>query len=386
MPGKSAIIQLLYNLFNMGYNKEIMIRRFIQAVILIFFSEVAAFTTPEFEEHAPPSLADHLHLSRSQDPVDGGWLPNLTGLPNNEQVNLLNERVVNLVKNEEDKQCASVNANLRFLIFQHFLVYQAMANAQNTYFDDQTAHQWAHILAMILKESSGDSANITDMKGHSISTYKPETSLNQWREILTLAQQTCVQFNKQTNFGLTQTSADRLFNAFKLACDISYDTDFLEGKEGASTPRKVDLNTAIAIRRLIWFYQDFSQGRISQAQSRLHQINTSDPHFFAQYQAGLEMTILYCGTRFMYDESQRNKGLLKDAFASIAYCKLGNSNKGYGLQKIDQECFAQWVTLCPALNIDIALLTPLSYFATRGEKPVCEGTFKQLINKNPSTK
>ncbi|WP_131780942.1 hypothetical protein [Legionella gresilensis] len=363
-----------------------MIRRFIQAIIVIFFSEVTATTIPEFEEHAPASLADHLHLSSSNDPVDGGWLPNLTGLPVNEQVSLLNERVVDLVQNEKDKQCASINSNLRLLIFQHFLIYQYMANAQNTYFDEQTAYQWAHILAMILKESSGDSAGITDMNGHSISTYKAQTNLDQWRLILTLAKQRHIRFNYQTNFGLTQTSADRLFNAFQLGKNKSYDTAFLEGKEGASTPRKIDLNTAIAIRRLIWFYQDFAQGRISQANSRLHQMNISDPHFMDQYQAGLEMAVVYCGTRFMFRESQLKKGLLKKAVASIAYCKLGNPKSGYGFHEIDQECFAQWVTLCPALNIDIALLTPLSYFATRGEKPVCEETFKQLINKNPVAK
>ncbi|WP_115304173.1 hypothetical protein [Legionella beliardensis] len=354
--------------------------------MLIFLSQLTFSTALAFEEYAPPSLADYLHLSHSKDPVDGGWLPNLTGLPDEEQISLLTDRVFYLVINEKDSQCSSISPNLRLLIFQHFVIHQYMANVQNIYFDEQAAHQWAHVLAMILKESSGDSTSITDMQGHSLSTYKAQTNLGNWKQILRLAKQKYIHFNYQTNFGLTQISADRLFDAFHLARNKFYDTAFLEGKEGAATPRKVDLNTAIAIRRLIWFYQDFAQGRISQAHGRLYQDDIMDPLFFAQYEAGLEKAVIYCGTRFMFQESQQKKGLLKKAVASIAYCKLGNSNMGYGFHEIDQECFAEWVTLCPALNIDIALLTPLSYFATRGEKPVCKETFKQLINENPVDK
>ncbi|WP_419419008.1 hypothetical protein ACNVED_10690 [Legionella sp. D16C41] len=361
-----------------------MIRRYILAVILIFLSKVTTSTAPKLEEYAPPSLADHVHLSLSKDPIDGGWLPDLLGLPNDEQLATSIKQANDVVREEQDKQCSAIDSNLRLLIFQHFIIQQYIANAQNIYFDEHIAQQWAHVLAMIVKESSGDSTSITDMKGHSLSTYNSETNLEHWRKILTLTKQKYIHFTYQTNFGLAQTSADRLFNAFRLAQNEFYDTALLEGKEGAATPRKVKLNTAIAIRRLIWFYQDFAQGRISQIDRRLHQSEINSPEFFFQYEKGLEKAVIYCGTRFMFLESQLKKGLLKDAVSSIAYCKLGNSSRGYGLHEMDQQCFAQWVTLCPALNIDIAILTPLNYFATRGEKPVCTETFKKLINKKSS--
>lgn len=360
-------------------------KMYIIAVMLFSLSEVIASTAPHFEENAPPSLADYLHMSRSKDPIDGGWLPNLTGLPSPTQVALLTQRAANVALQEKDKRCTSINLPLRMLIFQHFLIYQHMANAQNIYFDEQTAQYWAHVLAMILKESDGDSTSVTDMKGHSLS--RPPTSLVNWKKILNLPEQNRVHFDYQTNFGLTQTSADRLFAAFHLVQDQAYDTDFLEGKEGAETPRKINLNTAIAIRRLIWFYQDFAQGRVFQSDGRIYQNDINNPELVTKYQTGLEMALMYCGTRFMFNKNYYQNGqkmpALKNAMASIAYCKLGNSHSGYGVNEVDEECFAQWVTLCPALNIDIALLTPLSYFATRGEKPVCEDTFKLLINKKP---
>ena len=193
----------------------------------------------------------------------------------------------------------------------------------------------------------------------------------------------------QTNFGLTQTSADRLFNAFNLAKNQKNNTVFLQGKEGALTPGKKELNTAIAIRRLIWFYQDFAQGRISQSDARIHRRDITKPEFFERYQAGLKMALLYCGTHFMFRDgkSVNEKKLdldLQSAMASIAYCKFGNAQIGYGKNEFDNLCFASWVTLCPALNIDIATLTPLSYFATRKTSPVCEDTFRALLIKKPN--
>ncbi|MBA3536692.1 MAG: hypothetical protein H0T84_08805 [Tatlockia sp.] len=85
----------------------------------------------------------------------------------------------------------------------------------------------------------------------------------------------------------------------------------------------------------------------------------------------------------MFESGPNHPERLKNALGSIAYCKLGNAKSGYGKNEFDEKCFAEWVTLCPGLNIDIALLTPLSYFATRNEKPVCEETFKRLLIKRP---
>lgn len=359
------------------------IKRQFKIVMIISLASLMAIASPNLEENAPPSLADHIHLSRSKDHVDGGWLANLTGLPNKSQVELLTKHVKKIMLEETDNRCNAINPRLRLMVFQHFAMYQHIANAQNIYFDKNIAHTWAHFLAMILKESSGDSTSVTDMSGHSVSTYESQTDLQNWKNILSSTVQKKIEWNYQTNFGLTQTSADRLYVAFHVAQNQGYDTEFLEGKEGASTPRKIPLNTAIAIRRLIWFYQDFAEGRISQSQGRIHQQNINKPEFSNQYHEGLKMALLYCGTRFMFHEKNQsgaeNEPAFENAMASIAFCKLGNSQTGYGRNEFDERCFAEWVTLCPALNIDIAILTPLSYFATRGEKPVCEDTFKRLI-------
>jgi len=361
--------------------------KFSSLCILVLASSIANAAN-YFDETSPSSFADHIPMLHIENDVDHGWLASLSGLPNPDQVKTLIDRVLQIIKEEKNDQCNSVNVHLRMLIFQHFAIYQHMVNAQNVYFDEKIAHQWAHVLAMILKESSGDSTNITDMDGDTIATNRSNAELTHWREILNLTAQGPIRLNYQTNFGLTQTSADRLFDAFRLAKSQQYDTAYLEGKEGKLTPDIIKLNTAIAIRRLIWFYQDFAQGRVSESESRIPEHLISTPEFSERYDKGLNLALLYCGTRYMFrDKSIDGSGIemdkLRNAMKSIAYCKLGNSQSGYGINEMDEKCFAQWVTLCPALNIDIATLTPLSYFATRNTPPVCEETFKQLINKKP---
>jgi hypothetical protein len=237
-------------------------------------------------------------------------------------------------------------------------------------------------MAMTLKESDGDATNITDFEGDSFS---PSTNiisnLQRWRRILSLSAETRINLNFQTNFGLTQLSADRVFVAFKLARDQLHDTEYLEGLEGADTPHKIPLNSAIASRRLIWLYQDFAQGRIHQKDDRIHLRDSQKPENRERLDDGVEAAIRYCGTKYMFAEGEGDIEKLKEAMASIAYCKLGNAKNAY--HDVDEKCFAQIVTLCPALNIDIASITPLAYFATRDESPVCESTFKRLINKKP---
>ena len=339
-------------------------------------------TNSKLNDSAPPSLADHLHLSPSNDPVYKGWLADLTGLPDPASVNLLTTRVMEAMTADTDANCSAIPPKLREMVFQHFLIYQQMANAQGIYFNDQIAYQWAHVLAMVIKESSGDTTSISDMQGNSFSTYSPSTNLNRWQEILNLPKQSPIKMNNQTNFGLTQLSSDRLTNAFNLAKDQRYGTEFLEGIDGAATPRQTNLNTAIAIRRLIWFYQDFAQGRLSESDMRIHPQDIYNTDYSARYQTGLDLALMYCGTRFMFVEGAEKDSLqLQNAMASIAYCKLGNSYNGYGSNAIDEKCFAAWVTLCPNLNLDIATLTPLSYFQTRNTPAVCESTFKRLINQ-----
>ena len=349
-----------------------------------FLSRLVKITTTKFAEHAPPSLADHLHLRHSKDPVDKGWLPDLIGLPDPDQMIHLTESMIGTMAQEKEPECKAIDPKLKKLIFQHFSVYQHLVNAQGIYLNDNVAHQWAHVLGMILKESSGDTTNISDMTGRTISTYEPTTNLPQWQKILNVPKQSRIKINFQTNYGLAQLSSDRLVAAFQLAQDQGYSTEYLEGREGALSARKIKLNTAIAIRRLVWFYQDFAQGRLTQSDTRIRPENINKPEFSSRYEAGLNQALLYCGTPIVFLEGNGNdKKALEDAMASIAYCKLGNSQIGYGGNEMESTCFAAWITLCPALNVDIATLTPLSYFATRDQPAVCESTFKKMIIKKP---
>ncbi|KTC93398.1 hypothetical protein [Legionella cincinnatiensis] len=353
----------------------------------VFLSLLITLAYPIFGKDASQPVVSHSQLLGAKELVDSGWLPDIIGLPNEEQVENLTRHVANVMAEEQDKKCNAIDYNLRMVVFQNFVIYQHMANAQHHYFKEKMILKYAHVLAMILKESSGDPTNVTDMSGHSISTSKPNTNLQRWRNLLKLTMQNGIKFNYQTNFGLTQLSADRLFVAFKLAYG-GHNKDFLEGKYGEVTPERVVLNSSIAIRRLIWLYQDFAQGRLTQEDGRIHQEDIYKTEFNERYQNGLKMALLYCGTRFLFSVDNQyiwtnETSTFESAMASIAYCKLGNSQSGYGKYEIDEQCFAKWVTLCPALNINIALLTPLSYFQTRGNKPVCIDTFKRLLNKEP---
>ncbi len=319
--------------------------------------------------------------------VSSDWLPNIIGLPDEEQIESLTLNVSYVMAEEQDKECNKIDYNLRMVVFQNFVIYQHMFNAQDHYIVEEKLLKYAHVLGMVLAESSGDPTNVTDMTGRSISTYGAKTNLLRWQNLLEHTLQKGIKFNSQTNFGLTQLSADRLFVAFKLAQGY-HGKDFLEGKYGEATPNKKVLNTASAIRRLIWFYQDIAQGRLTQDDEPILQENIDKNEFNERYQKGLKMALLYCGTRLLFDKKGYNdwdnQNLnFEKAMASIAYCKLGNKQTGYGKNEIDQQCFAQWVTLCPALNLSIAFVTPVSYFQTRGYKPACVGTFMRLLNKKP---
>lgn len=334
------------------------------------------------ENYISSSLANHLHLLREKDPIDGGWLPDITGLPSVDEVDDMLDDVVAALHEDKDPKCRAIHPKLRMLFFEHFMVYQKMANAQDIYLSKDTAKHWAHLMAMTLKESDGDPTNITDFEGDSFSPSSNIISnLQRWRRILSLSAETRINLNFQTNFGLTQLSADRVFVAFKLASDERHDTEYLEGRYGADTPYKVPLNSAIAARRLIWLYQDFAQGRIHQKDDRIHLRDSQKPENSERLDDGVEAAIRYCGTKYMFAEGEGDIEKLKEAMASIAYCKLGNAKNAY--HDVDEKCFAQIVTLCPALNIDIAFITPLAYFATRDESPVCESTFMRLLNKKP---
>jgi len=353
--------------------------RFIKRLNVISFAALMVFAFPNYADNNSASMS-HRYSSKSNDNANKAWLPDLSVVPDKEQVEQFNKQIATFISEEKDRRCRKIDPQIRKMVFRHFLMNQYMANGQNIYFDEKIAHKWAQVLAMILKESSGDTTNITDMKGHSVTTYSAHTNLKNWNSLFNNAVQGRVKFNYQTNFGLTQLSADRLYVALNLAKNPGLDTQFLEGT------KNVDLNTAIAIRRLIWFYQYFSQGRVSQSTDRLSQKEITSPEYSERYQTGLQLALLHCGTHFLFHKKhstneKKELSELENTMAAIAYCKLGTSKGGYGKDEFDEKCFAEWVTFCPALNVDIALLTPLRYFETRKAKLVCENTFKRMLNK-----
>lgn len=366
-------------------------RQYVKIAVGVFLALSMMLVCPMFGEDTPQSAIGQSQLPKAKKPVANNWLPDIVGIPNEEQVESLTQHVADVMAEEQDPKCNKIDHNLKMLVFQNFVIYQHMANAQHIYFDEELVKKYAHILAMILKESSGDPTNITDMSGRSVSTSEADTNLHHWESLPQLTTQKGIKLNTQTNFGLTQLSVDRLFVAFKLAHGSNHNKDFLEGKYGDASPQIIPLDTAIAIRRMIWFYQGFAQGRLTQDDDPIAQGDISKPEFNERYHTGLKMALLYCGTRFFFNKDKHHVWVneyptFEKTMASIAYCKLGNVHAGYGKTRINGLCFAEWVTLCPALNMDIALMTPLSYFQTRNNKPVCIGTLNRLLNKKPQNK
>ena len=305
------------------------------------------------------------------------WRADLSGVPSRETIEKLSKNVDTIIKNDQDKVCMAINPRLRKMIFLHFAIYQYMTNQRNIYLNETNINRWAHVFAMLLKESSGDTTNITSMSGKTYTTYQPKSTLQRWRILGSLAKLKELRVDNQTNFGLTQLSVDRLFVTLKLALDPA----ILKGKESDK------INTAIAVRRLIWFYQDFAQGRLTQNSERIRESEKGNPEHFTRFAFGTSMALLLCGSNYMFYEGYYKKSNgaadLADAMSSIAYCTVGSSKRGYGYTANDIKCFAKWATLCPMLNFDIAMLTPLQYFATRNATPVCTGAFKALLIKKP---
>lgn len=333
--------------------------------------DLPAATEPAFE--AVPVDTDHGLTTDAMEPPPG--LADLDGLPQvPAQLGTADE--IRSAPGASDPTCKEIPAPLRAMAFRHFLNFQKMQNEQGRYFPPEAATRAAKALGMVLKESSGDPAAVADMKGKSKTTYKPETTVANWKALLTHKH---ITYNKQTNFGLLQMSMDRLVVAFKINSQLD---DFLPGEDAAST-------SALNTRRLLDFYQDFAQGRLEQGDTPIPAAALRDPKASPELKErarkGAAKALYHCGTRFLYKEGQQGaegQKALEDAMMSIAYCDPG-IDKPDTTSRAQLECFARWVTLCPALNLDIAINTPKEYFETRKAPPKCEATFRALITKKP---
>lgn len=334
-------------------------------------ADLPAATEPVLE--ATHEEGGHELLHEAMEPPSG--LADIEGLPE-VPAELGTAAEVRAAPGGSDPTCKDIPAPLRAMAFRHFQNFQKMQNEQGLYFPPEAAFRAAKALGMVLKESSGDPAAVADMRGKSKTTYKPETTVANWRALFTHKH---ITYNKQTNFGLLQMSMDRLVVGFKIQ---SRHDDFLPGDDAATT-------SALNTRRLLDFYQDFAQGRLEQGDSPIPQAALRDPKASPalkdRARRGAAKALYHCGTRFLYKEgSQGEEGqkALEDAMMSIAYCDPGIDKPDIS-SRAQLECFARWVTLCPALNLDIAINTPKEYFETRKAPPKCEATFRALIKKKP---
>ncbi|MDE2291333.1 MAG: hypothetical protein KGL53_04560, partial [Elusimicrobia bacterium] len=203
--------------------------------------------------------------------ADHHWLPDLQGLPQPPSEPPVADEVRQAAGGAE-AGCSALNPGLRAMVFRHFQNFQALENAQGVYLDAAAAERWAHVLAMILKESSGDPTDVTDMRGRESGTYRPMTSLARWKALFDHGN---LAYNRQTNYGLAQLSYDRL--STPLGAPETPALGFIGGGPDAAS-----LDTAHAARRLLWVYQDFAQGRVSPGDARIPAADRSKPEFAAR--------------------------------------------------------------------------------------------------------
>jgi hypothetical protein len=223
----------------------------------------------------------------------------------------------------EDSNCKKVPASLRNLYYSHF---EKLAEGKDIQFRNDLAKRMAKLLGKTLKESSGNSASVTDMKmrgsSNSVrvfftenSKYNVESSGHLKISLegrRTLLNQSGVTMDKQTNFGLLQMSADRLY-----------------------AQKNRDL------------YESFKEVILS----------------------GSSKGAAYCGS---YHVIRGTQSAIQAELETAASCDEGYTSKSGIL------CFGKMMTICPALNIQLGLNAPAAYFATRKAAPKCSAAFSFL--------
>lgn len=244
----------------------------------------------------------------------------------------------------DDKSCVKrLPANLRQLFFEHFRYY---VDHSKTKVGETEIARFAKVLGMAPLESSGATAAITDMSGtgsrttlrHFFSTDNPgrggssvmTSSIDSLEKLLAMTKETrtvngksvskTMKWNEETNFGLLQMSANRL-------------------------------------------YLDFGSDQDAVAKESLTSMK-------ALYVSHPEEVISRCGTAKMFAESAED---IRAAFDQLQSCEVGYKTKA------EVQCFGRWATLCPNYNITLALVAPKAYFATHRATPLCAKTFRKIL-------
>lgn len=228
----------------------------------------------------------------------------------------------------DDASCrARTTSNLRRLFFEHFRYY--VDHSKSVIRETEIA-RFAKVLGMAPYESSGASAAVTDMRyrgsnetlryfrGDNPTSHPGEpglhSSIGSINKLMKLA---TIKFDRQTNFGLLQMSADRL--AMNESGDL--------------------------------------------AEKMITDMKTL-------YQSHPEEVIERCGTRHMYKDGEE---AVRAAFDKMQTCTVGYTTK----EKV--QCFGRWASLCPNYNISLALIATPRYFATKHKASLCAKTFRKIL-------
>jgi hypothetical protein len=322
--------------------------------------------TAEVTTEAPPSAPAEAAPTATEPPPD---FPDLSGIPVAPIVaTLTTADEVRAAPGSDEPECkAKVDPALRAMVFRHYENFRDMLRSQGQALPDKAPDKASHLLGMVIKESAGDTTDVTDMSGREVGTFHAMSSVDRWNALFSHGN---VVYDKQTNYGLAQQSMDRILAG---------------GAVGPATGKFFrGGNSGQNVRKLLAVYQNFAQGQLTPKDKPIPEARARDPKASADVQArfreGLRQAVWHCGTRFLFKEGYAGadgEKALEDAMATIAYCNPGAKSPNPN-DKDQARCFARWVTLCPALNIDIAVLSPDSYFQTRNTAPLCLKTFQAL--------
>jgi hypothetical protein len=244
----------------------------------------------------------------------------------------------------EDASCVRrLPENLRNLFFEHFRYYVDHSTSE---VGEKEVARFAKVLGMAPRESSGATVAITDMRGTGGATslrqfFKNDNpgvaapksltssleSLNklfaitaETRKVNGVLRSSTLRWDEETNFGLLQMSANRL-------------------------------------------YIDFGGRQDDIARDSIREMRTL-------YASEPEEVIARCGTALMFNDSPVE---IRGAFDELMTCEPGWKSKK------SIQCFGQWATLCPNYNVTLALVAPPAYFATRHAAPLCTKTFTRIL-------
>jgi hypothetical protein len=228
----------------------------------------------------------------------------------------------------ENNACREIPLSTRQLFYNHFQWHLSGVSAEKRKI---LAHRFAKLIAKAEKESSGNPASVTDMglRGSATSVRAFYNDPHNQRR------------GSSGFLRISLATREKLLNNPNVK--ITHQTNY------GLLQQSADRLTRRALNRDIYdFYKKLGISDKRQA-----------------YQ--------YCGTEFLYAGRQAE---LMSAIKEAASCKEGVKSRE------EIKCFGELVTICPALNIDLALIQPAAYFQTRNAAPRCLSVFYELAGLN----